>query len=432
MLRFVTSIALARLLAPQLFGLMLIVGTFRAGIELFSDVGIGQNIVYSKNAEDPDFYNTAWSLQIIRSVAIWVIFIALSAPVAYFYKEPVILYILPVAGFGIIFSGLNSVSPALLQKRLLIARVNIFELVVQLVSAIGAVLFAFFSRTIWALVAGGLFTSAVYTIGSYFLLPNLRHKLYLSKQYSMEILHFGKWIFLSSVIFFLSVNYDRLYFAKVIPIELLGVYGIARNISDLIVNLVGRLGYNVVFPFIASHSQTPRAALHQQLARPRAAFLLLVAAGASVLVATADLAIRLLYDQRYSAATWMLPVLIVGAWFSVLGRVNESILLGLGKPSYATLANAAKFAFLLVGLPLSVAAGGLLGGVLVVALVDLPRYLPILIGQRRQRLSYGMQDLKITIVMFLLIGLWEFLRWQLGFGTSFDSLPSFEFKGFGG
>jgi len=27
-----------------------------------------------------------------------------------------------------------------------------------------------------------------------------------------------------------------------------------------------------------------------------------------------------------------------------------------------------------------------------------------------------------------MIGLLEFLRWKLGFGTSFDSLPALEFK----
>ena len=41
-LRFVTNIALARLLAPELFGLMLIVGTIRSGIELFSDLELGR------------------------------------------------------------------------------------------------------------------------------------------------------------------------------------------------------------------------------------------------------------------------------------------------------------------------------------------------------------------------------------------------------
>ena len=70
-IRLGTSVALARLLAPEMFGTMLIVNTLMTGIQLFSDVGIGQNIVHSPRALEPSFYNTAWSLQIIRSLVIW-------------------------------------------------------------------------------------------------------------------------------------------------------------------------------------------------------------------------------------------------------------------------------------------------------------------------------------------------------------------------
>ena len=57
-IRLSTSIVLARLLAPELFGVMVIVFTLRTAVELLSDVGIGQNIIYNKSAEDPDFYTT--------------------------------------------------------------------------------------------------------------------------------------------------------------------------------------------------------------------------------------------------------------------------------------------------------------------------------------------------------------------------------------
>ena len=87
-LRLATNVALARLLAPELFGIMLIVYSLRTGVELISDVGIGQNIVYNKNADDPDFYNTAWSLQFIRSVVLWLVFLAAAVPLAQFYQSP--------------------------------------------------------------------------------------------------------------------------------------------------------------------------------------------------------------------------------------------------------------------------------------------------------------------------------------------------------
>jgi NhaP-type Na+/H+ or K+/H+ antiporter len=82
-----------------------------------------------------------------------------------------------------------------------------------------------------------------------------------------------------------------------------------------------------------------------------------------------------------------------------------------------------KFVFLLIGLPLSVEVYGLVGGIVVIALVDLVRYLPILIGQKRERFSFAKQDVFITLAMFLLTGFWELLRFASGLGTSFDSLP---------
>jgi O-antigen/teichoic acid export membrane protein len=179
----------------------------------------------------------------------------------------------------------------------------------------------------------------------------------------------------------------------------------------------------VLFPLIASQSQIPRDDLRRQLAPLRAKFLFLGAIVFSLLAATADIPIKVLYDERYQAANWMLPVLIIGSWFSILTYLNESMLLGLGRPSYSAAANGLKFTFLLIGLPLSLKLHGLMAGITVVVLGDLVRYIPVFLGQRWERFSFGAQDLIFTLSVFLFIGLLEWTRWIWGFGTSFDSLP---------
>jgi O-antigen/teichoic acid export membrane protein len=425
-LRVVTNIILARLLVPELFGIMQISNSLGMGVQLLSDIGVGQNIVYHQDANDPDFYNTAWSLQLIRGILLWLVFSACAVPIARFYQSTIFELIIPIAGFNIVLTGFTSTSIFLLQKRMKFSRLTGFNTVVGICSSAALVICAYFNPTIWALVYGSLAGTAISMVGSFFVLPDVRQRFFISRKYLFEMLSFGKWIFASSIVYFLSGNFDRLYLAKNIPLTLLGVYGIARALADMLSVLIVQVGYHVVFPVVASHSQMPRSELRNQLASIRMKFLFTTALGVSLLATVADLAIKICYDERYHAAGWMLPILVIGAWFSVLTSINESTLLGVGKPFYSALGNTAKFGFIVIGLSLSVGrfgVVGIMGAVLVVAASDLCRYMPILIGQIREQLSFRSQDVLATVCLFALIACWQWLRWLAGFGTSFDDLP---------
>jgi O-antigen/teichoic acid export membrane protein len=420
-IRLATNVALARLLAPELFGTMLIVNTLMTGVQLFSDVGIGQNIIHSPRALDPRFYNTAWSLQIIRSIVIWLIILLAAVPAAHFYGAPILSAILPVSGFSMVLLGFASVSPSILQKKLLYGRLTLYSLATALISSALLITFACLTPTIWALVLSGVVGTAVSTVLTYFLVPGLKQRFHIDRPCLSEITSFGKWVYFSSIVYFLSMNFDRLYFAKVVPLQVLGIYGIARSLSDLFGNTAAHLGNSVIFPFISSHADRLRETLRRELVTIRGKFLTLIALGCSLLIATADFGIKLLYDERYYAAAWMVPVLALGAWFSLLATTNESTLLGLGTPSYSAVANSVRFLLLVVGIPLSLKFYGFHAAVVTLVLVEVCRYAPVYIGQRRQRFSFVAQDVVITFAMFGMVGLWEFLRWACGFGTSFDS-----------
>jgi O-antigen/teichoic acid export membrane protein len=423
MIRLVTSIVLARLLAPELFGVMTIIYTLRNGIELVSDFGVSQNIISNKNAEDPEFYNTAWSLQLVRNIVLFFIFLAAVLPAAHFYNSPILLYIMPMASLTFVLSGLSSVSPSLLKKRMNFVKMETYYSIIAFTQAAAAVLAALVTPTVWALIFSYVFSSVVATVWSHFLVPDVKQKFYISRRYAFEIAHFGKWVFASSLAFFLATNFDRLYLAKIIPLEVVGVYAIARNISDLASSLFLRLGSSLLFPFISAHSHMPRQEFRAELAALRMKFLLVAAIGFAVAAAGADLVIKILYDQRYHAAGWMLPVLIMGAWFSILANLNEAALLGLGKPSYTAVSNSLKCAILMIGLPLAFARYGLLGAVTMIAFADVGRYIPALFGQIRESFSFGTQDALLTLFSFLLLAALEWCRSAIGFGTSFDALP---------
>jgi O-antigen/teichoic acid export membrane protein len=61
------------------------------------------------------------------------------------------------------------------------------------------------------------------------------------------------------------------------------------------------------------------------------------------LVSVGDLVIAVLYDKRYTDATWMMPIISCGVWFSVLFYTISPALIAIGKPLYNAQSNLAGF-----------------------------------------------------------------------------------------
>jgi O-antigen/teichoic acid export membrane protein len=401
-LRFANNVILARLLSPPLFGLMMIVNSIRTGVELISDVGIKQNIVSNEAGHTPDFYDTAWTLKVIRGVALGALFFLTSNLFASFFEQPQLAVIMPVIAITFVFLGFQSTSSALLQKRKTIGVSTSAEVIVATISLIVHVSLALITPTIWALVLGSVFTSVAALIASYLTIPGTRHRFMIDREAAREIFGFGKWIFLSSIIYFAAMNFDRLYFAKLISLTELGIYSIARSLSDMLSNLVIRTTNMVLFPSVAA-MRTTAPELRTRLLHARRMVLALIAVGLGCFVAMSDAVVNLLYDQRYETAGLILPVLLLGVWLAILSTVNDSILLGMGKPAYTTSANGAKLATIVVAVPIAFHYAGLLGAVVAVNAGEAVRYVTLWLFGRRAHLGFGRDDLALTILFLITI-----------------------------
>ena len=324
------------------------------------------------------------------------------------YDTPILASILPVAGAYFIFAGFSSPAQFLLRRRLQLARLSVFELTVTILATFAQLGLAYAYPNIWSLICGGIIFAAISMTGSFFLLPNIRYRFYFSKRYTSQILHFGKWIFISSVIYFLSVNFDRLSLGTMVPLYLLGVYGIARSISDLLASIFIRLSDYIIFPLVATAAANSRPVLHLKIARVRFGLLFIIVFGISIFCGGADVIVHTLFDARYRVAGSLLPILVIGVWFSILCAINEATLLGLGKPLYGAAANGLKLLYLAIGLPISFVHFGIVGAAALVALGNLCRYPALIFGQIRERLSFRSSRLItyiITRCVYLFLGI---------------------------
>ena len=72
-LRLGGNLIMARLLVPDMFGIMAISTTLSVVLHLLSDVGLRQNIIQSPRGDDPLFLNTAWTVQLLRGILLFAV-----------------------------------------------------------------------------------------------------------------------------------------------------------------------------------------------------------------------------------------------------------------------------------------------------------------------------------------------------------------------
>ena len=427
-LRLGSNLILTRLLVPEFFGLMMLINILVIGLQLFSDIGVGPSIIRHQRGEDPAFLNTAWTIQVVRGGLLWLGSLALTWPVASFYGDLQFLWLLPIVSFSTIIMGFESTDRFLLQRHLSVRNLAIFEVGGQLIKSLCIIIWAWFSPTIWALVGGGLISAVLEMIWSHVLIPDTRNRWHWDRAAAQEIFSFGRWIFLSTAATFLAAQSDRIILGKLVPLELLGVYGIAFMLSNVPVQIIQAVSSKVIFPAMSKFAALPRASFRVKIVKHRQQVLILLALGLSLLVESGDLLIALLYDHRYQQATWMLPLLALGAWPIMLIQTSAPALFAIGEPRYSAYGHFSKFIWLLVGLPLGFAVMeqrydlGILGFVLVMALANLPFYLILFWGLYREQLSCGRQDLQMTMLFLLLLVTMTAMRLMVGLGSPIEGL----------
>jgi O-antigen/teichoic acid export membrane protein len=419
-LRLGSNVVLSRLLAPEILGVMAIINSLRYGVELLTDVGIEQNIVHNKRGLESDFENTAWTLQILRGAFLSAIFLVMVPFVAPFYRiEPALLTTMSAVP---LLGSLTSTAVFRLSKQLDVRGRNLFELRCELLGFVVTVGLALATPTAWAPVVGALCAVGGRAAMSY-RLPRPSHRLLLNRGYIREIVGYGKWIMVSSLLLYASTNLDRIFLGRVEALTVLGIYSLARTIADLPPTLAGRLSYQLLFPTIAAARTTERPDAVARLSRTRLGFVLLASFCLGTAMAWSDVAVRILYDVRYASAGWMLLVLLGGSWFAVLANLNEAILLGNGRPLYGGLASGVRLAVLAVGLPLGFWSAGLLGAILAVSASEVGRYGAVLAAQARLGQGYVRQDLAATAAVAALFLAWTLARQGAELGQPWLGMP---------
>lgn len=252
---FVVSMVLARLLVPEDYGTVALLGIFTAIAGVIVDSGLGGALIQKKEATELDF-NSVFYLSLAASGAVYLI-LFFSAPfIADFYKTPVLIPITRVVSLTIIFNAINSVQNAELSRKMLFDRSFRISLIsVVLGSAIGISL-AYLGYGPWAIVWSTVGGAFVGVISRWFIIA-WRPKLMFSWLALRGLWRFGWKMAVSSLLDSIFVNVHGLIIGRLYSKADLAFVNKGAHVPRLGMDSINSTLGRVAYPALAQMQDDP-------------------------------------------------------------------------------------------------------------------------------------------------------------------------------
>jgi O-antigen/teichoic acid export membrane protein len=410
LVRLASNAILWRVLGPGVMGLMTIVNALMMGLGMFSDVGIGPSIIHHHRGDEPDYLNTAWTIQVFRGVALTGVACLVSVPAAWFYGYREVTPLLLLVSTTALLAGFNSTNLWSASRHLALKQLAIIDSSAAVVGTVLMVSVAVLTRSLWSLTISGIVTAALRLLCGHVFLPGIHNRFRWEPTAVQALVHFGRWVFLSTLLTFLAINADRLIFGKLIKdLAEVGVYGTAAMFATMPSTVLSRIFGTVAFPLL-SRAKNLGEPVGPVFRDTRGKVLLAGAWVTTGLIAGASPLIRLVYDEKAFDAIWMIPVLSVGNWLAALENTNSNAALAMGQPKWLAAANGAKVAAMALLIPAGFYFLGIPGAIVGFSLADLFKYAVSAVAAHRVGVGAWKQDLRLSLGILVVAAACEGLR----------------------
>ncbi|MEM8536535.1 MAG: oligosaccharide flippase family protein [Pseudomonadota bacterium] len=375
--RLASNLIMTRLLVPEAFGLLAFAMVFASAVGLLADIGVYQSIVREKDRMGPRFLRVAWTVNVIRSILIALIVVALAVIFAFVGPDfaapgsamaapemPLLIALTALFPFG---QGLVSTNWYAAMRRMHYKRIAFLEfitLILRLASQIG---FALISPTVWALLVGGAVGNFAKAALSHLFMPGPRMRWLWDREMADHLWQYGKWIMASSGVTFIIRNTDKLIFGALISSVTMGLYAIAFiwiSAAERFLDVFSRaVGFSVVSEMLRDRPDEARRLMRKYQWGIDA----ICVAACAALIFGGQLLVDVLYTDEYQEAgriIQLLGPLVLAFRFNQLG--NLLLVQGDTRTLFwlAVTIAVATVALLLVGYHFAGFSGGVLGMVI--------------------------------------------------------------------
>lgn len=369
---FIANMILARLLTPNDFGAIGMLGIFITISQTLVDSGFGAALIQKQSIDDKDS-STIFYLNLSISFVLYIIIYLISPLIANFYTIPSLCDLLRVLSLVIIINALGLVQSVHLARDLNFRSISICHIVGAIIGVVFGVTLAYCGFGVWSLVLRTLATAIVTNI----LLWNMgRWKpiICFSKQSFKELFSFGGYIMLSNIILNISNNIQTLIIGKLFSPSNVGNYTQAKTLRDVTSDGISSVIGQVLYPDF-SHHQNDDNVICDKLNKSIYMLSFIVFPLMIYLCVVADRLIPLVYGDQWCEAITYFQILCIGGIPLCLQRVNASVIQAKGKSKLFFICNIIKISIYIPFLIVGGSRWGMIGFLLVMVIYSTLSYL---------------------------------------------------------
>ncbi|MEN6309225.1 MAG: lipopolysaccharide biosynthesis protein [Anaerohalosphaeraceae bacterium] len=330
----IKTIIIANVLFVEDFGIMSAAFLLMTFLAVLSETGYNVALI-QKKGHVHDYLDTAWTVGLIRSIALFAIFYAVtplfvSIGIKDETHRTLAITVMRVMGSGFLFQGLSNIGILFFNRDINFRPLTYVKIAEIIIDCVVSLVWLYLYRNVWAYVAGWLAAGVFGCIMGY-VICDYRPKLRLDFAKAGELWQFGKWVYMMSIFGFILRFGDQAIVWGVLGIGSIALYYQASRYATLpfieIITIVGQ----VMFPAFTR--------LQDDIVRLKEAYLKLLGLVSFITVPLAfgivlvgPVFVRLVLKQEYHAMTPVLQILAMRGMYMAIGGTRGPLYNAVGKP----------------------------------------------------------------------------------------------------
>lgn len=253
--RLAVALALARILAPEAYGVAGMALVFAGFVLIFSDLSMGQAIVQRRELGDVDKATAFW-ISTAAGATFTVAGVALSGAVAAFFDEPELQPMIAVLSLSFLISSVGTTQSALLVREMAFRALEIREIAATAAGAATAIGVALAGGGAWAIIAQQL-TVSVTSTALVWLYSTWRPSARFSGASVRNLAGFTANMLGTNTLTQLRSTTDNALIGRFLGASSLGAYALAYNMILVPFNRVAVPVAQVLFPALSRIQEDP-------------------------------------------------------------------------------------------------------------------------------------------------------------------------------